>query len=202
LALPRLPLRRVPDYDARMTEKTAGQSRPHSPELDEIFQSLGIPATYASTCGMPLQQECTTLVDTELDVFGRQPRLDARAFAAWTAMKVAAARDGIDLQLVSAFRSITYQRDLIQRKLARGDSIATILAINAAPGYSEHHSGCALDIGTPGYAHLEIEFEQSPAFAWLKAHAANFGFRMSFPRDNTYGVQYEPWHWCYGVKNS
>jgi D-alanyl-D-alanine carboxypeptidase len=166
-------------------------------ELDAIFRSLGIPATYASTCGMPLQPECTALVDTELDVFGRQPRLDSRAFAAWTAMKDAAARDGIVLQLVSAFRSVAYQRDLIQRKLARGDSIAAILAVNAAPGFSEHHSGCALDIGTPGYAHLEIEFESSPAFAWLTTHAAAFGFRMSFPRDNSFGVQYEPWHWCY-----
>jgi len=186
----------------RVTEPVAGQGTPHSPELDEIFQSLGIPATYASTCGMPLQQECTTLVDTELDVFGRQPRLDARAFAAWSAMKAAAARDGIELQLVSAFRSITYQRDLIQRKLARGDSIAAVLAVNAAPGYSEHHSGRALDIGSPGYAHLEIEFEESPAFAWLTSHAANFDFYMSFPRDNSYGVQYEPWHWCYRGESS
>jgi len=148
---------------------------------------------------MPLQQECTALVDTELDVFGRQPRLDARAFAAWTSMKAAAMRDGVELQLVSAFRSIAYQRDLIQRKLARGDSIAAILAVNAAPGYSEHHTGRALDIGTPGYAHLEIEFEASPAFAWLELHAADFGFHLSFPRGNVYGVQYEPWHWCYST---
>jgi D-alanyl-D-alanine carboxypeptidase len=146
---------------------------------------------------MPLQQECTALVDTELDVYGRQPRLDARAFAAWSSMKEAAARDGVVLQLVSAFRSIVYQRDLIQRKLARGDSIAAILAVNAAPGFSEHHTGRALDIGTPGYAHLETEFELSPAFAWLTANAAAFGFRMSFPKDNPYGVQYEPWHWCH-----
>jgi zinc D-Ala-D-Ala carboxypeptidase len=177
-----------------VTDKAANL---HSPELDAIFQALGIPTTYASTCGMPLQQECSALVDTELDVFGRQPKLEARAFAAWTALKAAAARDGIELQLVSAFRSIVYQRDLIQRKLARGDSIAAILAVNAAPGYSEHHTGRALDIGTPGFAHLETEFETSPAFAWLTTNAASFGFRMSFPRDNPYGVQYEPWHWCY-----
>ncbi len=176
-----------------MKDKAVEQSQ----TLDEIFRSLGIPATYAVTCGMPLQQECAALVDTELDVFGRQPRLDARAFAAWTAMKSAAAREGIVLQLISAFRSITYQQELIQRKLARGDSIAAILAVNAAPGYSEHHTGRALDIGSPGFAHLEIEFERSPAFAWLTKHASEFGFTMSFPRDNAYGVQYEPWHWCY-----
>ncbi|HEY0961546.1 MAG TPA: M15 family metallopeptidase [Pseudomonadales bacterium] len=166
-------------------------------ELGAMLRSLGIPGNYASTCGMPLQPECSTLVPTEPDVFGRQPQLDALAYAAWTAMKDAAARDGVTLQLVSAFRSIAYQRDLIQRKLARGDSITAILAVNAAPGFSEHHTGRALDIGTPGFTHLEIEFEQSPAFAWLTSHAHDFGFRMSFPRGNPYGVQYEPWHWCY-----
>ena len=165
--------------------------------LEAIFQSLGIPTTYATTCGMPLQQECTALVDTELDVFGRQPRLEARTFAAWTAMKAAAAREGIALQLVSAFRSIDYQKELFQRKLARGDSIDMILAVNAAPGFSEHHTGRALDVGSPGYPHLEIEFEQSPAFAWLTSYAAAFGFYLSFPRGNSFGVQYEPWHWCY-----
>jgi D-alanyl-D-alanine carboxypeptidase len=179
------------------TPKPPRQASAHPPELEAIFQSLGIPSNYASTCGMPLQQECVNLVDTELDVFGRQPRLDARAFAAWTAMKTAAARDGVELQLISAFRSITYQHDLIQRKLARGDTMQAILAVNAAPGYSEHHTGRAIDIGTPGYTHLEIEFEQSAAFAWLTSHAAEFGFHMSFPRDNPFGVQYEPWHWCY-----
>lgn len=173
-----------------------------SAELEEMFRSLGIPASYAGTCGLPLQQECTDLVDTELDVFGRQPRLDARAFAAWKAMKEAAARDGVVLQLVSAFRSITYQRDLILRKLARGDSITAILAVNAAPGYSEHHTGRALDIGTPGFTHLETEFERSAAFAWLTVHAGKFGFRMSFPRDNRHGVQYEPWHWCYHAEGN
>jgi D-alanyl-D-alanine carboxypeptidase len=180
-----------------VTNKPADSANPASETLDAIFAALGIPATYAATCGIPRQPECVDLVDTELDVFGRQPQLDAQAFAAWTDMKAAAARDGVELQLVSAFRSVAYQRDLIQRKLARGDSIAAILAVNAAPGYSEHHTGRALDIGCAGYPHLEIDFEHSAAFAWLTRHANTFGFHMSFPRDNSFGVQYEPWHWCY-----
>lgn len=183
-----------------MTDKVVERKTPHPESLEEILRSLGIPATYAETCGMPLQQECTALVETELDVFGRQPRLDADAFAAWTAMKTAAARAGIELQLVSAFRSIGYQKELFLRKLARGDSIDTILAVNAAPGFSEHHTGRALDVGCPGYRHLELDFEQSPAFSWLRANAHAFGFYLSFPRNNAYGVQYEPWHWCYRGK--
>jgi D-alanyl-D-alanine carboxypeptidase len=181
----------------RVTDKAPQQPNPVSESLEAMLEALGIPAAYARTCGMPVQPECTNLVDTELDVFGRQPRLEAATFAAWTAMKAAAARDGIQLQLVSAFRSIAYQRDLIQRKLARGDDITAILAVNAAPGFSEHHTGRALDIGCPGYPHLETDFEHSPAFTWLTTHAVEFGFRMSFSRDNAFGVQYEPWHWCY-----
>ena len=166
-----------------------------------LLDELGVDAGFMETCRMPLLRECNNLVETELDVFGRQPLLDAEAFAAWSAMRAAALAEGIHLQIVSAYRSIEYQKQLFLRKLARGDRITDILQVNAAPGYSEHHSGCALDISTPGFAHLETEFERSPAFTWLLEHAEKFGFQLSFPRGNPYGVQYEPWHWCYRSKN-
>ena len=162
-----------------------------------IHRELGIPPGYSAVCGMSLQEECTNLVDTETDVFGRQPQLDAEAFAAWQAMQSAAATDGIVLQIVSAYRSFDYQKQLFMRKLARGDSLDTILQVNAAPGYSEHHTGRALDIGCPGFPYLEVIFENSPAFLWLQENAASFNFHMSFPQGNTRGIQYEPWHWCY-----
>jgi len=166
-------------------------------KISEILQELGIPESHVTRCGLPTQQECGNLVETESDVFGRQPQLDAEAFAAWTAMKTAASQQGVALQIVSAFRSFDYQKELFLRKLARGDSLEAILEVNAAPGFSEHHSGCALDIGTPDWPHLEESFESSPAFAWLQANAGRFGFHMSFPRGNAAGVVYEPWHWCY-----
>jgi len=165
--------------------------------VSNILRQLGIPDSHVARCGLPLQQECAELVDTEPDVFGRQPQLAPAAFIAWSLMKAAAGDAGVELQIVSAFRSIDYQRDLFLRKLARGDSLEAILRVNAVPGFSEHHSGCALDIGTPGWPHLEESFEQSPAFAWLQANAGGFGFHLSFPRDNAAGVVYEPWHWCY-----
>ena len=99
--------------------------------------------------------------------------------------------------MVSAFRSASYQLVIIERKLERGQSIAEILRVSAAPGFSEHHSGRAIDISTPGFAALEEEFEYSPAFHWLQRHAGDYGFYMSFPRDNAHGITYEPWHWCW-----
>ena len=165
--------------------------------LQDIHAMLGIPADYRERCGMLEHAECSNLVDVGADAFGRPARLEAATALAWQQLQLAAAGDGIELQLVSAYRSIDYQRQLIQRKLERGHEIAAILRVNAAPGFSEHHSGRALDLGTPGHPHLEEEFEQSPAFAWLQRRAGEFGFRMSFPRNNRYGVLYEPWHWYY-----
>lgn len=179
-----------------MLEALLGSAMPPV-DLNLIHSKLGIPADYALQCSMPQHEECVDLVPTELDVFGRQPYLERKTFAAWQEMREAAAADGVQLQLISAFRSVEYQSALFERKLARGESITNILSVNAAPGFSEHHSGCALDIGTPGFAHLEEEFELSPAFAWLREHAQRFGFRLSFPRNNPHGVMYEPWHWFY-----
>jgi zinc D-Ala-D-Ala carboxypeptidase len=112
-------------------------------------------------------------------------------------MRDAAAADGVVLQIFSAFRGVEYQLGIVKRKLERSQKIAEILRISAAPGYSEHHSGRALDITTPGFAALEEEFEHSTAFAWLNQHAKAFRFHLSYPRSNPHGIAYEPWHWCW-----
>ncbi|HPF74253.1 MAG TPA: D-alanyl-D-alanine carboxypeptidase family protein, partial [Xanthomonadaceae bacterium] len=66
-----------------------------------------------------------------------------------------------------------------------------------APGFSEHHSGNALDIGTPDEPPAEESFENTAAFDWLCENAPNFGFQLSYPRNNPHGIVYEPWHWCW-----
>ena len=137
------------------------------------------------------------LVDTELDFYGRPQRLIPPALQAWSKMKARAAESGITLHLISAFRSPEYQYGLLKRKLDAGQSIEQILEVNAAPGYSEHHTGKAIDVGTPGCAALVEEFELTPAFFWLREHAGQFGFWLSYPRNNLAGMAYEPWHWCF-----
>ena len=97
-------------------------------------------------------------------------------------------------KVYEAHRSHAYQLGIFRRKLARGQRLEDILAVNAAPGYSEHHGGRALDIGTPGEPPAEESFEATPEFDWLTAKAARFGFSMSYPRGNPHGIVYEPWH--------
>ena len=141
------------------------------------------------------------LVDAGLDFYGRPQRLTPAALQAWQNMVQAATNQGITLLLISAFRGLDYQCELIQRKLAKGLTIEEILCVNAAPGFSEHHTGRAVDIGTENCPALEEEFEQTLAFGWLQANAAQFGFVLSYPRDNPAGITYEPWHWCFRAEN-
>lgn len=162
-----------------------------------IHASLGIPSDYPLRSGLPLQPEARRLVSIGRDIYGREQRLLRDAAGPWRAMVDAARDDGIELQLVSAYRSVGYQEGILRRKLEKGQPIEDILAVSAAPGYSEHHSGRAVDLTTPGFAVLEEEFERSDAFAWLTCRAGEFGFRMSYPRDNPHGVAYEPWHWAW-----
>jgi D-alanyl-D-alanine carboxypeptidase len=159
--------------------------------------ALGVPRDYGRARKLARVREPKQLVFIGYDTQRRPQWLAPGAARAWTQMLEAAAVDGIELQIVSAFRSAEYQLGILRRKLDRGQDMQTILRVSAAPGYSEHHSGRALDITTPGFAALEEEFENSPAFTWLKKNARRFGFRLSYPRRNRHGIAYEPWHWCW-----
>lgn len=162
-----------------------------------LHGTLGIPADYAAQRRLQPCPQASILMPLGVDALGRDQFADPSAAVAWLRMQDAAADSGITLQLVSVFRSISYQAGLIRRKLDQGQPLADILRVSAAPGFSEHHGGCAFDLTTPGFEMLETVFEDSPAFAWLQSHAAAYGFVMSYPRDNPQGFIYEPWHWCY-----
>lgn len=162
--------------------------------------ALGVPRDYGRARGLRLVREPRELVSIGRDVHDREQWLAPRAARAFVRMREAAHEGGIELQVVSAFRSARYQFGILARKVERGLSINEILRVSAAPGYSEHHSGRALDLTTPGFAALEAEFERSPAFAWLQEHAVRFGFALSYPRGNAHGIAYEPWHWCWHAR--
>ena len=134
---------------------------------------------------------------------GRDLHLVGPAAEAWRAMRTSAEVAGVELVPVSAFRSIDRQREIIAAKLTAGKPIAEILRYVAPPGYSEHHTGRAIDIGTPGHLDLEEDFSGTAAFAWLKDNAGRFGFRLSYPPGGANGIAYEPWHWCFaGLRNA
>ena len=120
-------------------------------------------------------------------------------FTAWSDLRAGARTSGIRRAPVSGFRSVERQKEIFRQKLTRGLTIPEILTVNAAPGYSQHHTGCALDIAdeTASSQPLEEDFELTSSFAWLVKHGSKFGFSLEYPRSNRYGFIYEPWHWAF-----
>jgi zinc D-Ala-D-Ala carboxypeptidase len=161
--------------------------------IETIHRELGIPADYGLLRKLAPYAEASDL-DTIAEA-KQQFYLARRAAVQWREMKSAANKDNIELLLISGFRSVDRQRELIQNKLSNGIELRAILTVLAAPGFSQHHTGCALDIGTPGHPALSEDFENTAAFQWLRSHANRFGFVMPFGRDNEHGFIYEPWHW-------
>lgn len=164
-------------------------------QLEVILKSLGIPPDYGNDPLLPSYDDAVELVEVEVNFAGRMQSLTHATAESWRNMKLAAQADGIEIYLVSGFRSIAYQAELFQKKLSSGQSIDSILRVNAAPGYSQHHTGMAIDITTPGTEPLQEEFESTMAFSWLQANAGKFNFNMPFGRENKFGFIYEPWHW-------
>jgi zinc D-Ala-D-Ala carboxypeptidase len=163
----------------------------------QTLRELGIPDSFVTQRRRPLREECDDLVSIGLDMFGREQRLERRAASQWQAMLATANKDGVVMVVISGFRSFDYQRKLVERKLAAGLTVEQIICVSALPGFSEHHTGRAIDIGTPDSPPVTEAFEQTPAFEWLTRRGQDFGFRMTYPRDNHFGVIYEPWHWVF-----
>ncbi len=168
-----------------------------SPSIESLFEELGIAPDYGHNPFIrPRYAEAELVLEAGPNLLGRMQRLSPEALGAWDEMRVAAAGDNVMLLLVSGFRSIIYQADIIRNKLNQGQSISEILQVSAAPGYSQHHTGRALDIASPGTRPLTEEFETSPAFAWLSKNAEKYGFSMTYPQGNPAGFVFEPWHWA------
>lgn len=168
-----------------------------NPRLISLCAALGIADGLIAARGLRECEEATYLEIAEEGADGRDHLLVPVASNAWRSLKAAAADDGIALFIVSAFRNVDRQAEIIRRKLDTGATIEEVLKLCAPPGFSEHHTGRAIDMSTPSSRPLEVEFDQTPAFTWLAGRAAEFGYYLSYPIGNPCGYQYEPWHWCF-----
>jgi D-alanyl-D-alanine carboxypeptidase len=129
-----------------------------------------------------------------------QPRLRKEAADAVVAMFAAAQTEaGLTLASNSAYRSYDSQVDVYNDDLnAHGQAFAD--TDTARPGYSEHQTGLAIDIGADsGYCSLDPCFAGTPEGQWLAANAWRFGFLLRYPQglDQVTGYTFEPWHYRY-----
>ncbi len=127
-------------------------------------------------------------------------QLRRNAADAYLDMEADARADGIYLVPLSGFRSVDDQEYLFfDIKAQRGEGASERAEVSAPPGYSEHHTGYAVDIGDADVpaTYLSTDFENTAAFRWLEENAPYYSFELSFPEGNPQGIAYEPWHWRY-----
>lgn len=127
-------------------------------------------------------------------------KLQPVAQASVSAMLEKARIEGVKLSVISAFRTVEDQDFLYFKiKAERGQTAKTRAAVSAPPGYSEHHTGYAVDFidASQPDTQLSQSFETTAAFKWLVKNAGYFNFEMSFPKNGDSAVSYEPWHWRY-----
>ena len=131
------------------------------------------------------------------DFYGREEFLARTAATAFNRMKLDAKASGVNLTLISGFRSRAQQEKLFLKQINKQGSKEAAARLSAPPGYSEHHTGYALDIGEDQNidTFIKFEFENTEAYRWLEQNAHKYGFELSFPKNNLQGVSYEPWHW-------
>jgi D-alanyl-D-alanine carboxypeptidase len=175
--------------------------------LQQPLDPPQLAASPAPEASPPVKEEEDTLLghyayaeapQSELEVVEGNIKLRKAAAQAFKEMSAAAQAEGISLVPISGFRSIADQKYLyFKLKEERNQTAAERAKVSAPPGYSEHHTGYAIDIGDANAPATELrpDFDRTPAFRWLKENAARYSFEISFPKKNRQGVSYEPWHW-------
>jgi D-alanyl-D-alanine carboxypeptidase len=137
---------------------------------------------------------------SEVQAVTADGRIKLRTAAAkkYQQMLAAAQADGVNLTILSGFRSVEEQQHLFFGiKAERGEVASKRAEVSAPPGYSEHHTGYAVDLGDANApaTNLSPTFEKTTAFKWLEQQAPYYSFELSFPKGNPQGISYEPWHW-------
>ncbi len=131
---------------------------------------------------------------------------DARAVEKLNNMLLAAKSDGVKIQVISAYRSVSRQTTLYNNKVqyyrdkgyAEAEAKTAAAKVVAVPGTSEHNLGLAVDLDS-----VEQSYENTKQFKWLSENAEKFGFVLRYPKDkqDITEIIYEPWHYRYvGVK--
>lgn len=128
------------------------------------------------------------------------PGESKEARAAFEEMAAEAKLSGYDLVAFSTYRSFDYQTTLYE-KYVSNDGQEAADRYSARPGYSEHQTGLAFDIGEQHFEqHFAREsFGETEAGKWVAANAHKYGFIMRYPngKEKITGYMYEPWHFRY-----
>ena len=207
LLAPRKPVPPTVSSSAIESKKTTGKSKPQ-PQVAAPSPPIAKAPVAKQKIDLLGHLPYNVAPASELTSVTGNGELKMRTTAAnkFQQMQAAARADGIILNPLSGFRDTNTQEQLFFGvKEHRVQDAAQRAEVSAPPGYSEHHTGYAVDIGDGNVpsSNLETSFADTPAFRWLEQNALKYSFELSFPPNNKQGVSYEPWHWRFvGDRNS
>jgi LAS superfamily LD-carboxypeptidase LdcB len=179
------------------------------PLNSEIFKSLN---TDAAKIQQLLGLDQSHLVSEDI-------LLEGETYDAFCQMKSKATEDGIQLEIVSAYRSFESQKEIWERKFKKlkrtktpQEAISEIITYSSIPGTSRHHWGTDIDLidtasNIPdGDVLLEKHYHGDGPFSkmksWMQKHSQEFGFELVYTNDvQRTGFNYEPWHYSYRPKS-
>lgn len=126
-------------------------------------------------------------------------KINKDAGSAFTKMTAAAKKDGITIKPISGYRTVEYQENLFNTRLAQNKAkgMTEKEAYEATAQYtapyrsSEHCTGLAVDVNQ-----IDESFEKTPAFKWLIENCSDYGFILRYPKTKSEitKINYEPWH--------
>ncbi|MGM0124394.1 zinc D-Ala-D-Ala carboxypeptidase [Enterococcus sp. AZ194] len=157
--------------------------------------------------------------DSQLVSLSNGFEVDKRIAKEFAALEDAAKKAGYPLVTISAFRSVAYQEEVFAEGVTQNMSKLGISEEEAKkeakktmtePGYSEHHTGLALDVVDEQWNKnyvggvLDERFGDQPGAKWLAENASKFGFIIRYPKnqEKITSITYEPWHIRYVGKEN
>lgn len=151
----------------------------------------------------------------DLYVIGETYRLQKEVYEAFERMKEEALKEGISIQIISAYRSFDHQKEIWNKKYSQYISegftpektVEEIIHYSSIPGTSRHHWGTDIDIIDssaiqPKSILIEKNYEDNGVYAqlkkWMDSNSKKFGFYLVYTNDYyRNGFEYEPWHYSY-----
>ena len=151
----------------------------------------------------------------DLILVGDTFKLQNEVFEAFNKMQQEALKEGISIQIASAYRSFNRQKKIWNRKyrryisegLSQQQSIEKIIEYSTIPGTSRHHWGTDIDIidgavKAPKKMLIEENYENSGVYSklkvWMDSNSEKFGFYLVYDQNKLRkGFKYEPWHYSY-----
>lgn len=186
--------------------QSATAQKAKAPTFDKSAHSLTDPASLwvIVNKNRPLNPKTYTPADLVIpnipmrsNITSVEEHVSAVMAPALEAMVAAAKQQGLNLNLQSGYRSYQFQVDLYNQYV-QSEGQAEADTFSARPGYSEHQTGLAADLGGTSDPTCNVAqcFANTSEGKWLAANAYLYGFIIRYPKsfENITGYEYEPWH--------